>query len=70
MAIVRERVNTIQCTFTVESARLINGPITFLPINPNRVILLHKDALVLTLGLNGFDVQRILVDLGCFADLL
>ena len=30
----------------------------------------HYDALVLTLCINGFDVHRVLVDLGSAADLL
>lgn len=61
VAIVREWVNTIQCTFTVENVRPVDGPTTFLPINPNRVILLHNNALVLTLGLDRFYVIRILI---------
>ena len=35
----RERVSAVQCTFTVESARPVNDPITFPPIDINRVIL-------------------------------
>ena len=34
------------------------------------VIVLHDDALVLTLCINGFDVHRVLVDRGSVADLL
>ncbi|RVW49011.1 hypothetical protein CK203_080951 [Vitis vinifera] len=34
------------------------------------VILLYEDALVLTLGVSGFDVLKILIDLGSFTDLL
>ena len=67
---VRERVNTVQCTFTTESARLVNKPITFPLINPKWVILLHEDALVLTLGLSGFDVCKILIDRSSSIDLL
>ena len=37
-------------------------------INPNRVIVPHYDALVLTLCINGFDVQRVLIDPGSAAD--
>ncbi|RVX19641.1 hypothetical protein CK203_004953 [Vitis vinifera] len=44
--------------------------ITFHPIDVNRVLRLHEDALVLTLGVDGFDVRRILVDLGSLIDLL
>ncbi|KAL6347792.1 hypothetical protein AAG906_026321 [Vitis piasezkii] len=32
----RERVSAVQCTFTVESARPVNNPITFPPIDINR----------------------------------
>lgn len=34
-----------------ESARLVDDPFTFSPINPNWVIIPHEDALMLTLGL-------------------
>ena len=44
--------------------------ITFSPINPNRVLQPHEDALILTLGISGFDVRRVLIDLGSSADLL
>ena len=44
--------------------------ITFLPINPNRVLQPHEDALILTLGISDFDVRRILVDPGNSVDLL
>ena len=65
-----ERVHTIQCTFTNDSVQPIDEPITLPPIGSNRVILLHGDALVLTLGVNGFDVHKILIDLGSSTDLL
>ena len=49
----------------------IDGPISFAPINPNRVILPYYDALVLTLYINGFDVYRVMVvDPGSTGDLL
>ena len=48
----------------------INGPISFPPINPSRVITPHYDALLLTLCINNFDVHRVLVDSGSAADLL
>ena len=47
-----------------------DDPISFLPINPNRVIVLHYDPLVLTLCINGFDVHMVLVDPGSATDLL
>ena len=49
---------------------LIDGIITFPPMVPNRVLQPHQDALILTLGINDFDVRRILVDPGNSADLL
>lgn len=57
-------MHTVQCMFTNENVRSIDGPIVFSFINSNRVILSHEDALVLTLGVGGFDVHKILVDLG------
>ena len=48
----------------------IDGPISFLLVNPNRVIVPHYDALVLTLCINGFDVHKVLVDPGSAANLL
>ena len=67
---IKERVHTIQCTFTDDSVRPIDMPITFSPINSNGIILSHEGALVLTLVVNDFDVHRILVDPRSSADLL
>ena len=50
--------------------RPIAGVITFPPVDPNRVLQPHEDALILTLGINDFDVRRILVDPGSSIDLL
>ncbi|KAL6345671.1 hypothetical protein AAG906_017407 [Vitis piasezkii] len=50
--------------------RPINGPITFPPIDSNWIILLHKDALILTLRVSNFDVRKILVDPRSSVDLL
>ena len=69
-ASIIERLHTVQCTFTDESVQPINEPITFPHINSNKVILPHEDALVLTLGVNGFDLHRILINLENSADLL
>ena len=55
---------------TSQEVEQIDGPISFAPINPNRVIVPHYDALVLTLCINGFDVHRVLVDSGSVTDLL
>lgn len=48
----------------------MDNTITFPPINANRVLQPHKDALILTLGINGFDVRRVLIDPDSLADLL
>ena len=48
----------------------IDDPISFPQVNPNRVIMPHYDALVLSLCINGFDVHRVLVDLDSATDLL
>ena len=68
--ILQERVSTVQCTFTTDNAWLIDDSITFPSINVDWVIISHEDALMLTLGLDDFDVQRILMDLGSFTYLL
>ena len=53
-----------------EETKPIDGPISFPPVNLNRVIVPHYDALVLTLCISGFDVHRVLVDLGSATNLL
>ncbi|RVW61066.1 hypothetical protein CK203_045809 [Vitis vinifera] len=50
--------------------RPINEPITFPSIDSNWVILLRKDALILTLRVINFDVRKILVDPRSSVDLL
>ena len=67
---VRELVNSFQPGLDDEGIHLIYGVITFPPINPNRVLQPHQDALILTLGNSDFDVRRILVDPGSSTDLL
>lgn len=69
-ATVKERVNIVQCTFIAKSVHSVDDPNTFPLINPNWVIPSHEDALVLTVGLSGFDGHRILVDQGSFTNLL
>ena len=69
-ASVRARVNTIRAQEIITSVQLVDGPISFPPINSTRVITPHYDALVLTVGINSFDVHRVLVDPGSVADLL
>ena len=48
----------------------IDGPISFPPVNLNRIIVPHYDALVLTIYISGFDVHKVLVDPGSAMDLL
>ena len=69
-ASVRARVNTIGNQGNALAAQPVDGPISFPPINPTRVITPHYDALVLTVCINGFDVHRVLVDPGSAVDLL
>ena len=67
---VKARINVIHAEGGYEETKLINGPISFPPVNPNRVIVPHYDALVLTLCVNSFDVHMVLVDPGRAVDLL
>ena len=53
-----------------EKTKPINGLISFPLVNPNSVIVPYYDALVLTPCIHGFDVHRVLVDLGSTTDLL
>ena len=69
-ASVRARVNTINNHGNAPTTQPVDGPISFPPINPTRVITPHYDALVLTICINGFDAHRFLVDPGSAADLL
>ena len=69
-ASVRERVNSVQCNFSEGNVRSIDDTITFPPIGANRVLQTHENALILTLGVSGFDVRRVLVNPGGLVDLL
>ena len=69
-ASVRARVNTVRAPEIITAVQPVDGPISFPLINPIRVITPHYDALVLTVGINNFDVHRVLVDPGSAADLL
>ena len=69
-ALIRARINTISTPESSAAIQSVDGPISFQPINPTRVITHHYDALVLTLCINNFDVHRVLVDPGSAADLL
>ena len=67
---VKARVNVIHTKSSQGEVEPIDGPISFPLANPNRVIVPHYDALVLTLCINGFDVHRVLEDPGNAANLL
>ena len=69
-ATIKARVNAIHKGSSHAKTEPIDGPISFPPVNPNRVIVPHYDVLVLTLCINGFDVHRVLVDPGSVVDLL
>ena len=69
-ASVRARINSISTPESGATIQPVDGPISFPPINPTRVITPHYDTLVLTLCINNFDVHRVLVDPGSAADLL
>ena len=69
-ATARARVNTIHILDSSRAIQPIDGPISFPPVNPSRVITSHHDALVLTLCINNFDVHKVLVDPGSATDLL
>ena len=68
--LVRARVNTVNAQENITAVQPVDGPISFPPINPTQVITPHYDALVLTIGINSFDVHRVLVDLDSATDLL
>ena len=69
-ASVRARVNTINTRENITAVQPADDPISFSSINPTRVITPHYDVLVLTIGINNFMVQRVLVDPSSAADLL
>ena len=70
VATVKARVNAVHTESSQEEAKPIDGLIPFPLVNPNKVIVSHYDALGLTICINGFDVHRVLVDLGSVTDLL
>ena len=67
---IRERVSSIQHNFSEWGMRPVDDRVTFPLVNASRVLQPHEDVLVLTLGISGFDVRRVLVDLGSSIDLL
>lgn len=69
-AFVRERINSVQCAFVERSAGPVNDTIIFSSIDVNWVLQSYEDALILTFGVGGFDMRRILVNLGSSVNLL
>ena len=69
-ASVRARVNTISTLESSTTVQLIDGLISFPPINPTRAITPHYDALILTLCINNFDVHKVLFNPGSAVELL
>ena len=67
---VKAMINAIQKEGSHEETKPIDGLISFPLVNSNRIIVLHYDALVLTLCIDGFDVHRVLVDPSSAAYLL
>ena len=67
---IKARVNVINTGISRAKTKLIDGPIFFLSINLNRVIMHYYNALVLTFCINDFDVHKVLVDPGSIVDLL
>ncbi|XP_010662328.1 uncharacterized protein LOC104882094 [Vitis vinifera] len=70
VASVRKCINSIRPRISGGGPRLIDGTIIFPPIDPTRILHLHRDALILSLEIGDFDVRRILVDPGSSADLV
>ena len=69
-ASVRGRVNTVNAQENITTVQPVDSPISFPLSNPTRVITPHYDTLVLTVGINSFDVHRVLVDPYSAVDLL
>ena len=70
VSIVKAHINAIHEEGIHEQTKPIDGHISFPPVNPNKVIVPHYDALVLSLYINGYDVHRVLIDPGSAVDLL
>ena len=67
---VKARVNAIHTVSKHEETKVVDVLISFPPINPNRVIVPHYDALVLTLCIIGFNVHMVLIDPSSATNLL
>lgn len=66
----QEHISSIRPGLANGSAHPINGTILFPPIDPAQVLQPHRDALILTLEIEDFDVRKILVDPSSSANLL
>lgn len=66
----REHISSIRPRLANGSAHPIDGTILFPPIDPAQVLQPHRDALILTLEIEDFDVRKILVDPSSSANLL
>ena len=62
VATIKARVNVIHMESSHEETKPMDSPISFPSVNPNRSIVPHYDALMLTLYINSFDVHKVLVD--------
>ena len=69
-ASIRVRINTINTLKSSTTLQPIDGLVFFSSIDPTRIITPYYDALVLTIGINNFDVHRVLIDLGSTIKLL
>ena len=69
-ASIRVRINTINTLKSSKTLQPIDGLVSFPSIDSTRIITPHYDALVLTLGINNFDVHRVLVYPGSTTELL
>ena len=69
-AMVKARVYYINTGGISEETKLIDDLISLRPVNPNRVIVPHYDALVLALCISDIDMHKVLVDPGSAVDLL
>ena len=45
-----------------KETKSIDNPMSFPLVNPNGVMVPHYDALIVTLCISGFDMNRVLVD--------
>ena len=70
VAKIKAQVNAIHMVGSREETKPIDGLISFPLVNPNKLIVPHYDALVLTLCISSFDVHRMLVDPSSAADFL